>query len=129
MRNGLISVVASLVTALVMGAAHADPVATVGVDIQKSSSAKKLEVSYSFNSIVGTRNSNQYSDSSDSGAFSVAVSIMALNPDNTAHVVIDFEDAGQRQHVDATVPTNAAAEIASINSDVLFRLTVVRKPA
>ncbi len=129
MKNGVISVVASLVTALVVGAAHADPVATVGVDIEKFSSAKKLEASYSFKSIVGTRNNNQYSDSSDSGAFAVAVSVMALNPDNTAHVVIDFDDAGKRQHVDATVPTNVAAEIAPINSDVVFRLTVVRKPA
>ncbi|WP_143311413.1 hypothetical protein [Burkholderia pseudomallei] len=101
------------------------PVASVG--ITKYSAAKKLEASYAADSYVGTRHIQQNSDGH--GQFTLVSTVVAFNPDNTAHVVIDFDDAGWQKHVDATVPVNAATAIAVDNTGAEYRVTVKRMPA
>lgn len=105
----------------------AKTVPVASVDITKYSAAKKFEASYAADSFVGTRNIRQNSDGH--GQFTLVATVVAFNADNTAHVVIDFDDAGWQKHVDATVPMNAATAIATDNRGAEYRLTVKRRPA
>lgn len=119
------------VTVLVNGAggfveaAAENMTALVNVKIK----AADHEADYNFRSLVGLKNSVQYSQSSDKEAFAAAVSVMAINPNNTAHVVIDFNEDGHEKHVDANVRINEAADVVPSNSNVVFRLTVIHTPA
>lgn len=83
------------------------------------------EIDYTFRSFVGSKNSAQYSGRSGANSFAAAVSVMAIKPDNTAYVVIDFNENGQEKHVDANVRVNEAVEVVPNNSDVVFHLKVM----
>jgi len=105
--------------------AKAVPMASV--DIAKYSTAKTLQASYGGYGFVGTRNIRQNSDGH--GQFTLVATVVAFNPDNTAHVVIDLDDSGWQKHVDATVPLDAATAIATDSDGAEYRVTVKRMPA
>jgi len=105
--------------------AKAVPMASVG--ISKYNAAKKFESFYSGAAFVGARNVTQASDGH--GQVTLVATVVALNPDNTAHVVLDLDDAGWQKHVDETVPLDTATPIATDNNGAEYRVTVKRMPA
>ncbi|SAK86817.1 hypothetical protein AWB77_04655 [Caballeronia fortuita] len=101
------------------------PLATVNVE--KYSDAKALEASYATKDVIGRWRVQQSNDGHRQ--FTLVANVVALNSDNTAHVVVDLEDSGWQQHVDTTVPLNAATAIATDNRGAEYRITVKRTPA
>lgn len=158
MKKVLISVVASVVTTMALGTAHATGNAYVvmgatceksnllsrtesqetvicadgkwvaltpamaSIEVKKYDVAKKLEASSVITSIVGARSTQQ------SGAFKMVATVVAINPDNTAQVVIDIDDAGWEKRVDATVPLDEALAIGPNTSGAEYQLTIKHKP-
>ncbi len=96
------------------------------VEITKYNFAKKFKASYAATSFVGTRSIGQHSDGQSQ--FTLGTTVVAFNADKTAHVVIDFEEAGWQKRVDAIVPMNATTTIATDNNGAEYRLTVKRTP-
>ncbi|MBN3814090.1 hypothetical protein [Paraburkholderia sp. Ac-20347] len=105
--------------------AKAVPMASV--DITKYRPSPTFEASYRATGFVGTRKIFQNSDGH--GQFTLVAPVVALNPDNTAHVVIDLDDSGLPKHMDATVPLDAATAIATDSNGAEYRVTVKRMPA
>lgn len=128
-RNGTFGETASHQTVICANGKWQDaktvPVASVG--ITKYTTDKKFAASYAADSHVGTRHVQQNSDGH--GQFTLFATVVAFNPDSTAHVVIDIDDAGWQKHVDATVPVDAATAIATDKNGAEYRVTVKRMPA
>lgn len=92
-----------------------------------TNSRASASTSTSFLAFVGTRVIRQITN--ENGQFTLIARVVALNPDNTAHIVIDFDDAGTKKHVDATVPLDTPTAITTVDGSSGYRVTIRRIPA
>lgn len=74
---------------------------------------KTKAVDKSFEAVqpLGVKSVRQTSD--DRGTFTLVTSVVALNPDKTAHIVMDLSTDGWQKHVDATVPLGTSTAVAT----------------
>jgi len=98
------------------------PVATVHV--AKYSATKALDASYGATQIIGVRSIRQNSDGH--GQFTLVTTVVGFNSDNTAHVVVDLDDAGWKKHIYANVSLDKPTPIATGNDGEEYRVTVER---
>ncbi|MCG7405344.1 hypothetical protein [Caballeronia zhejiangensis] len=127
-NNGALGDAASHRSVICANAKWQDAIAPlVTVNVEKYNEAKALEASYATKDLIGRWRIQQSSDGHRQ--FTLVANVVALNSDNTAHVVIDLDDSGWQQHVDTTVPLNAATAIATDSRGAEYRITVKRTPA
>ncbi|WP_069357834.1 hypothetical protein [Burkholderia cenocepacia] len=58
--------------------------------------------------------------------FTVLVTVVSLNPDNTAHVVMDLDEGRVNHHVDTTVSLGTPTAVAKSENGQEYRMTVKR---
>lgn len=86
--------------------------------------AKSVDGTFGGSQFIGVRRIQQTSDGH--GQFTLVATVVALNADNTAHVVVDLDDAGWQKHVDTTVPLDTSTAIATDNDGKEYRVKVAR---
>ncbi|MGF6996851.1 hypothetical protein P3T25_005226 [Paraburkholderia sp. GAS32] len=73
---------------------------------------------------LGVRSVHQSSDGQN--LFAVIATVASINPDNTAHVVMDLDEGRVNHHIDTTVALSAPTIVAKSEDGHEYRMTVKR---
>jgi hypothetical protein len=73
---------------------------------------------------LGLRSVHQSSDGQS--LFAVIATVVFINPDNTAHVVMDLDKGPEKHHIDTTVVLGTPTAVANGEDGREYRMTVKR---